>query len=135
MSPEVHELKRLADNLTAVTDRLEGLSGYGRRTRWLAASAIVLFLVDIGLTVVMVFLFLNARSESNAIRAATLTACSTGNELRAEEKALWQGIITTSLQEGPPPGTSRARLDENARLLQALVNKAFVHVDCQKLYG
>jgi hypothetical protein len=141
MSPQVAELERLAAELGDVAGRLEKLTGYGRRTRRLAIYGVVIFVVDIVLTVVMTFLALGARTQAAttraqaaAIRQSQLTSCNTGNQLRAEQKALWQGIITTSLAEGPTPGTSRQQLDQNARLLQALVNKAFVQTDCQKLY-
>lgn len=116
-----------------------------RRHRLVIWAGVILFLIDVGLTVRVSFVASDAShaaatatraaATANQTRASNLAACEQTNAARAQNKALWDYLLAESR---PAPNATAAQKAADEKLLADLnahVNKAFTLSACQKLYG
>lgn len=149
-------LNGMSERLDAVRqdseERDKALARYGhenrrilRRHRLVIWAGIILFLIDVGLTVRVSFVASDAgraaatatraAATANQTRASNLAACEQTNAARAQNKALWDYLLAESR---PAPNATPAQKAADEKLLADLnahVNKAFTLAGCQKLYG
>lgn len=153
LSARLDEVREDSEN------RDEALDKYGkqnrrilRRHRLVIIAGIILFLIDVGLTLRIGFVASDASNASAsasraaaaarsaasaaaATRASNLAACTATNAARAQNKQLWDYLLAESR---PAPDATPAQKTADERLLAQLsqhVDEAFMPSPCQRLYG
>lgn len=138
-SPDpVTAAKRLAGSLDAMTAELRKLRAYGRTNRHLIVATAVSLLLDLGLTLVLIFTYSAARSAgqvATAEHANLIAACEAGNQTRAEQVLLWTHLAQIST---PPPHATKAQKAKDAQEIAALlryIRRVFAPRPCQQVYA
>lgn len=133
----------LSEALGEITRRLSEYSAFGRRSRQVIIALAVSFALDVILTVALGLTALSAHGTAaandhlvQALHAAQLTSCASGNVFRADQDTIWRSFISLAVK--PAPGESAAQAARAARLAaQFLAYIATVNhpVNCTALYG
>lgn len=140
-------LDKLRQALQATTSQLRDVSDaikviptietYGRRTRHMAWALVLTYIVDIALTLTIVFLLGAQGSQQSALHHDQLQACQLGNDFRAKQRTIWSDLFmvagTTKHQPNQTP-EEYARDQLLLRVFLTEVDKTFASVDCHKLY-
>jgi hypothetical protein len=126
--------KELRELIKAILEKLTDAVKYGRRTRlmsWLLAASVVL---DVGLSVLTVHLYIGQAQVSRDIHRSQVRACAIGNDFRTRQRQLWDHVIAVSV---PPPGETAAQRHVRLARLAAFrvyIGRQFHPVDCAALY-
>jgi hypothetical protein len=133
----------LSKTLTAITERLDQYSAFGRRSRKIITALAVSFALDIILTIVLGLTAFSAHGTASAnaqlvqeLHAAQLTSCANGNQFRGDQDVIWRDFI--GLITKPAAGESPAQVAKTGKLAaQFLAYVATVNhpVNCAALYG
>lgn len=140
----------LSQTLTAIAERLDLYSAFGKRSRKIIIALAVSFTLDIVLTVVLGLTAFSAHDTAAAnsqlvrdvhaaqvaLHSSQLSACANGNVFRVNQTTIWHdfvGILTT------PTATSTkaqvAQADKLAAQFLTYVGQVNHPVNCVKLYG
>ena len=118
-------------------DKFSFLRRYGARNRHLIWALAVSLALDLILTAAVIFGQVQLdrnKATIGAVHAAQISACQTGNRLRAEQRALWGHVIAIS--QPPPHETPVQRRKREKTLTQfaAYVKRVFPTLDCTSVY-
>lgn len=134
----VKAAETLSVTLRNLTDRLDKLTRYGHRNRFLV-------LVDVSLTIALAGLGVwqgytardvsavhdqaaAASATASALHAAQVAGCQSGNELRKQELALWGYVIAATKPASAAQAAAIARFEVRVRA-------TFKPRDCAKAYA
>ena len=123
------EPNALQDTALRIVDKLVKRGKVDRRLIWVTIVSVVL---DISLSVLVVFLFNGISSDQNSIEQVNITQCETANAARADDQVLWDTFIT----DLTPPGTKLTPvLMAEIAHLKAILNAKDAPRDCFRIYG
>lgn len=103
----------LADTLAQLSDRLAGLQK-SKASKRLVMGMIASVVLDICLSVAVIFLGVGVISSQNTAHQNTVTACQAANVSRQEDIAIWNRLLTV-------PGTPSAAQAKEIKELEHLV--------------
>lgn len=124
--------------LQSMTGQLAALKKRSRTDRHLIVAAFVSLALDIGLTVAISLVAIQAHDASSSAtqtRASNLAACRATNAARAQNRQLWDYLLSESR---PAPGATAREKAADEKLLAELgvhINRAFKPAACGALYG
>ena len=137
-------LDGMAAQLQAVGERVEDqaktqemLVTYGRRNRHLIRLTFTSIILDVIVTVLLVFVYgqaHDAHAISEAQHVSLVAGCQSNNEFKAEQVALWEHLISVSQ---PKPGTTKAQAAADAQKAAAFlqyIQKVFSPRNCAAAY-
>jgi hypothetical protein len=122
----------IARQATETQEKIVTQQGKSRRNIRLIAVSVVL---DIALSVSLVFLAVSQAHVSDSIHSSQLAACALGNGFRASQAQVWDHFIARS---AAPPGETAAQRTARLRRLadaRAYIARHYRPVNCQLLYG
>jgi len=127
--------RQLRDLIAEILDRLTDAVKYGKRTRVMSWGLVASVILDVGLSVLTVRLYVGQAHVSDDIHASQLHACAIGNDFRAGQRQLWDHVIAVSTA---PPGETAAQRQARLAKLAAFrlyIGRQFRPVKCKSLYG
>jgi len=120
--------EKMAQALDRMSERLDVVRAYGRRSRVMIIGMVVSLILDLTLTGVVTFLAYRSNNLGNTISHENVVQCQASNDARSEDIAIWSRVLALPMANTP------ARQQEVAELKHLVAVKDSPR-DCSQVDG
>jgi hypothetical protein len=126
---------QLASVVTDIQARLKTLAKYGRHNRQVIIGLVVSICLDVGLSVLAIFLVNSLHNSQNTTHTDQLNNCVAGNATRVQDIILWNSLFNDLAPPGTKVTPANAVEIKELNHLRVLASAKDAPVNCTQRFG